>query len=110
MYNIAILYFTEGGSYMEKPTIEERKIANEKFRFAMWCLNEAKQLAVNLRPEVKKVHSDLNEINLDVLHHIMLGNCYSMLYSNLVAQEAVLKINNIGIHYDQSPSNNFILS
>lgn len=96
MYNLAILYFTEGCSKMDKPSMDERKIATQKFRFALWCINQAKNLAVSLAPEVKAVQTDLCEANLEILYHMILGNCYSILYSNLVSQEAAIKVNNIG--------------
>lgn len=50
---------------------------------------------MNISQDLKIIHSDLGENNLDILYHSMLGNCYAALYSNLLQDEARIKLNNI---------------
>lgn len=48
-----------------------------------------------MAPEIKQILTDFSEFNLDILYHTMLGNCYSVLFNNLLDQEDKIKVKNI---------------
>lgn len=80
---------------MNGKTMNERKISTQKFRFGLWCVQSIRELTMNIPQDLKIIHSDLGENNLDILYHSMLGNCYAALYSNLLQDEMKIKVNNI---------------
>lgn len=48
-----------------------------------------------MAPEIKAILTDFCEANLDILYHTMLGNCYAVLFNNLLPQEDQIKVKNI---------------
>ncbi|EAR99350.3 alix V-shaped domain binding to HIV protein (macronuclear) [Tetrahymena thermophila SB210] len=94
LYNLTIIYYTEGNNLMFGNP-EQRKVATQKFRFGLWCIQQIKQLVINMAPEIKAILTDFCEANLDILYHTMLGNCYAVLFNNLLPQEDQIKVKNI---------------
>ncbi|EGR32440.1 hypothetical protein IMG5_083280 [Ichthyophthirius multifiliis] len=107
-YNLAILYYTEGLSLQESNDSDKRKQAIAKYRQGAWAITQTRNLALNIIPEVRQIHSDLTEENLDILYHLMIANSYVCLFQNLLPQEIKLG-SNILAQIAQEASNNFTI-
>mmetsp|Transcript_28007 Transcript_28007/g.24713 ORF Transcript_28007/g.24713 Transcript_28007/m.24713 type:complete len:262 (+) Transcript_28007:98-883(+) len=79
LYNLAVVYYTEGIHFASLPNNQEKLKGIAKLRNALWCINEIKNLLPNLMVNPADIPSDLNLTYITLLQHYFIGLTYGAL-------------------------------
>ena len=91
LYNLIITYYTTANAISTVSNEDFRLKAINKFRCAIWCIQEIKNLMIEIIAVEKSLPADLNSTSLNVLEHLILGQIYSLLSKILQEKKADIK-------------------
>ena len=79
LYNLAVCYYLEAKHCSMNPTASEKLKAIAKFRNAVWCVIEIKQVLSGFLADPSEVPSDLNLSFLNLFNNYLIGLTYGVL-------------------------------
>jgi len=84
LYNLAIIYYTEGIHYASGPQDQDKLKGIAKLRNSLWCLNEIKMILPGILVHPSDLPNDLNLTFITLLINYITGLTYATLIEIMV--------------------------